>query len=91
MLGLRAHELIGKSCLDLVHPEDKESVMAASASLSATGEVSTLVFRVYRLDGSVAWVEINFKQASEGNDRGQRRNLSACCATSRSASGWKTN
>jgi len=71
VLGLRAPELIGKSCLDLVHPEDKESVMAASASLSAPGEVGTLVFRVYRLDGTVAWVEINFKQASEGNERGQ--------------------
>ncbi len=33
VLGLRAPELIGTSCLDLVHPEDKESVMAASARL----------------------------------------------------------
>jgi diguanylate cyclase (GGDEF)-like protein/PAS domain S-box-containing protein len=71
VLGLRADELIGKSCLDVVHPEDKESVRAASASLSAPGAVGTLVFRVYRLDGTIAWVEINFKQAAESNTPGQ--------------------
>ena len=68
VLGLRAPELIGKSCLDLVHPEDKESVMAASARLIGADAVSTLVFRVYRLDGTVAWVEINFKQAPESGE-----------------------
>jgi len=31
---LRGPELIGTSCLDLVHPDDKESVRAASARLS---------------------------------------------------------
>ena len=61
VLGLRAPELIGKSCLDLVHPEDKESVMAASARLSAPEAVSTLVFRIYRRDGTVAWVEMQLQ------------------------------
>jgi diguanylate cyclase (GGDEF)-like protein/PAS domain S-box-containing protein len=71
VLGLRASELIGTSCLDIVHPEDKQSVLAASKSLSGPEAVGTLVFRVYRLNGSVAWVEINFKQAPEGSEPGQ--------------------
>jgi diguanylate cyclase (GGDEF)-like protein/PAS domain S-box-containing protein len=71
VLGQRASELIGTSCLDIVHPDDKKSVLAASASLSGPEAVGTLVFRVYRLDGTVAWVEINFKQAAEGTEPGQ--------------------
>ena len=35
------------------------------------GAVSTVVFRIYRVDGTLAWVEINFKLASEGNDPAQ--------------------
>jgi diguanylate cyclase (GGDEF)-like protein/PAS domain S-box-containing protein len=67
VLGLRGPELIGKSCLDLVHPDDKESVMAASARLSGPGAVSTLAFRIARLDGTLVWVECNFKLASQGD------------------------
>jgi len=65
MLGVRPQDLVGKSCFDLVHAEDKEGVMAASARLKGSGAVSTVVFRTYRTDGSIVWVESNFKQASE--------------------------
>jgi diguanylate cyclase (GGDEF)-like protein/PAS domain S-box-containing protein len=64
MLGFRAQDLIGKSCLDLVHPDDREGVRAASAQIKPAA-ASTVVFRHYRSDGTVAWVEINFKQVSE--------------------------
>ena len=68
VLGLRAPELIGKSCFDLVHPEDKDSVMAASARLSGPGAVSTVVFRIIRVGGAAVWVEINFKLAAESDE-----------------------
>lgn len=65
MLGVRPHDLVGKSCFDMVHAEDKEGVMTASARLNGSGAVSTAVFRTYRADGAIVWVESNFKQASE--------------------------
>lgn len=68
ILGLRASDLIGKSCFDLVHCDDKERVMAAAAQLSKAGSTNTVAFRIARFDGSIAWVEINFKLASEWND-----------------------
>ena len=67
VLGSRASELIGRSCLDLVHPDDRESVLAASARLSGPGAVSILAFRITRRDGAVVWVECNFKLASQGD------------------------
>ncbi|MGH6641980.1 MAG: diguanylate cyclase [Bradyrhizobium sp.] len=71
MLGVRPHDLVGKSCFDMVHAEDKEGVMAASARLNGSGAVSTAVFRTYRADGSIVWVESNFKQASEHDNPGE--------------------
>ncbi|MBR1228903.1 MULTISPECIES: diguanylate cyclase domain-containing protein [unclassified Bradyrhizobium] len=65
MLGVRPQDLVGKSCFDMVHPEDKQGLMAASARLNGSGAISTAEFRTYRADGSIVWVESNFKQASE--------------------------
>ena len=71
VLGLRAHDLIGKSCFDLVHPEDKGAVKTATARLVGPDSVSTVVFRIGRVDGSLAWVEINFKLASDDDKPAQ--------------------
>ena len=71
VLGLRAQDLIGKSCFDLIHPDDKAAVRTATARLDEPGVVSTVVFRIARIDGSLAWVEINFKLASECDDPAQ--------------------
>jgi diguanylate cyclase (GGDEF)-like protein/PAS domain S-box-containing protein len=65
VLGLRAKDLIGKSCFDMVHPEDRESVRQATIRLNGVDSVSTVVFRHYRADGTLAWVESKFKLASE--------------------------
>jgi diguanylate cyclase (GGDEF)-like protein/PAS domain S-box-containing protein len=65
MLGVRPQDLVGKSCFDMIHAEDKEGVMAASARLNGSGAVSTAEFRTYRADGAIVWLESNFKQASE--------------------------
>jgi diguanylate cyclase (GGDEF)-like protein/PAS domain S-box-containing protein len=68
VLGLRPKDLVGKSCFDLVHPDDRESVKSATARLNGVDSVSTVVFRHYRGDGTLAWVESKFKQASETDD-----------------------
>jgi diguanylate cyclase (GGDEF)-like protein/PAS domain S-box-containing protein len=71
VLGLRAQDLIGTSCFDLIHAEDKPAVRAATARLGEPGAVSTVAFRIARINGSLAWVEINFKLASECDDPAQ--------------------
>ncbi|WP_063800437.1 diguanylate cyclase domain-containing protein [Bradyrhizobium lablabi] len=68
VLGLRAKDLVGKSCFDLVHADDRESVMQATTRLGDIGSVSTVVFRHYRGDGTLAWVESKFKLATETSD-----------------------
>ncbi|WP_225673878.1 diguanylate cyclase [Bradyrhizobium hereditatis] len=68
VLGLQAKDLIGRSCFALVHPEDRESVLQATTRLDDAGSVSTVVFRHYRGDGTLAWVESKFKLASETSD-----------------------
>ena len=68
VLGLRGSDLIGKSCFDLVNSDDKERVLATTAQLSSPDSSCTVAFRIARADGSVAWVEINFKLASERSD-----------------------
>jgi diguanylate cyclase (GGDEF)-like protein/PAS domain S-box-containing protein len=68
VLGLRPKDIVGKSCFDLVHPDDRESVKSATARLNDLDSVSTVVFRHYRGDGTLAWVESKFKLASEPSD-----------------------
>ncbi|WP_398479982.1 PAS domain S-box protein, partial [Tardiphaga sp.] len=61
VLGLDPKDLIGRSCLELVHPDDLAAVRAASARLTDRVTTENVVFRTYRDDKSIAWVEINFK------------------------------
>jgi diguanylate cyclase (GGDEF)-like protein/PAS domain S-box-containing protein len=68
VLGLRPKDLLGKSCFDLVHRDDRESVKSATARLNGVDSVSTVVFRHYRGDGTLAWVESKFKLATEPSD-----------------------
>ena len=68
VLGLRPKDLIGKSCFDLIHPDDRESVKSATTRIKGVDSVSTVVFRHYRGDGTLAWVESKFKLATEPSD-----------------------
>ena len=68
VLGLRPADIVGKSCFDLVHPDDRESVKSATMRLDGVDGVSTVVFRHYRGDGTLAWVESKFKLASEPSE-----------------------
>ena len=81
VLGLRGNDLVGKSCLDLVHPDDRERVLTATAQLDAPDSTNTVAFRISRADGSIAWIEINFKLAAERERAGAgqiRRRVARC-------------
>jgi diguanylate cyclase (GGDEF)-like protein/PAS domain S-box-containing protein len=68
VLGLDPKNLIGKSCFDMVHPDDRKSVHASTTRLVGGNAVSTVAFRTSRADGTQAWVESKFKQASVTDD-----------------------
>jgi diguanylate cyclase (GGDEF)-like protein/PAS domain S-box-containing protein len=69
VLGLNPQDLLGRSCFELVHPEDVATVKAASTQLTDPTASRTVIFRTYRDDRSLAWVEVNFKQATRAVDR----------------------
>ncbi len=69
VLGLRGSDLVGRSCFDLVHVEDRERVLTATAQLGASDSTNTVAFRIARADGSIAWIEINFKLAAERGEQ----------------------
>src|SRR6478609_5187802 len=71
VLGLRPEDLLGKSCFDMIHPEDRETVRSATTRLGGIDTVSTVVFRTWRGDGTLAWVESKFKLAAQPNDPAQ--------------------
>ena len=71
VLGLHPEDLLGKSCFDMIHPEDRESVRSATARLNGIDTVSTVVFRTWRGDGTLAWVESKFKLAALPDDPAQ--------------------
>ncbi len=67
MLGYKAQDLIGRSCFDLVHPDDREIVQDAAARAAGAGRTNTQ-FRTFKADGSIAWLEINFRLGSVGGN-----------------------
>jgi len=66
MLGRDPKQMIGTSCYDYIYPDDIVAVKLADAQLTDTVNARTIVFRVFRADGSLAWVEANFKRAPTG-------------------------
>jgi diguanylate cyclase (GGDEF)-like protein/PAS domain S-box-containing protein len=71
VLGLHPENLLGRSCFDMIHPEDRESVRSATQRLVGIDTVSTVVFRTWRADGTLAWVESKFKLAAQPGDPAQ--------------------
>jgi two-component system sensor histidine kinase/response regulator len=57
LLGYDADELIGLSAIDVVHPDDREQVVAGLYKLAAGEGEPTATYRVRRKDGGIAWVE----------------------------------
>lgn len=57
MLGYKLSDLEGKRFLDLVHPDDQESTLAAIATLAAGQDLVGFVNRYRCEDGSYRWIE----------------------------------
>lgn len=58
LLGYYPHELIGKSALDIVHPDDIEKVVRATQKISSGDYVNNgIPYRVKTADGHYKWLE----------------------------------
>ncbi len=69
-LGYARHHLIGRSVLDVFHPEDRPSLKRQMrALLTNPGETAIWQFRKIKRDGTVIWVEelARTTQDAEGN------------------------
>lgn len=56
-LGYEADELLGRSYIDLVHPEDREATAFATATLAEGGTVIDFANRYRHRDGSWRWLQ----------------------------------
>lgn len=68
VLGQRPEDLLGKSCFDMIHPDDQEGIHTATAQLNGVDRVGTVMFRTWRADGTLVWVESKFKLAALPDD-----------------------
>ena len=58
MLGYAPGDLVGTSIFEFCHPEDLESVRAATARLAGHQHTETMTFRARRRDGQYVWIEM---------------------------------
>jgi PAS domain S-box-containing protein len=57
VLGYDPQELVGRNCLDLIHPEDRDHSRRALAEVLATPGPLQWDARILNKDGNYAWVE----------------------------------
>ena len=57
LLGMDVESLVGRNGLELIHPDDRERVFTAFASITGFGETVRCEFRVVADDGVIHWVE----------------------------------
>ncbi|SDK10574.1 PAS domain S-box-containing protein [Bradyrhizobium sp. Rc2d] len=68
VLGMAENAFLGRSCLEVVHDDDRDKVVAASRDLKHAAAYSSVRFRVRRDDGATAWLEAHFKLAEQSVD-----------------------
>ena len=57
LLGYEPGELLGRSVLGLIHPDDREAVRGMHGTSPGPPEVGTVEYRIGRKDGSYVWFE----------------------------------
>lgn len=67
MLGWLPEQLIGTCAFDRMYPDDVVAVRRAEAQTTAADPARTVAFRMFRADGSIAWLEAHFRFAPFSN------------------------
>ncbi|HTQ28219.1 MAG TPA: PAS domain S-box protein, partial [Puia sp.] len=70
VLGYEVDEVIGRSILDYVHPDDRHKFMPQAAQQASLHENETLIvrYRIYKRDGSYIWLETIIKPIVDRNE-----------------------
>jgi len=61
----RAEDLLGRSCFEYVHPEDRDRVAATFAEAITTGEARSAEFRYFHPQKGYIWVESSGRLAAD--------------------------
>ena len=62
-LGMTEDMVVGRSCLDLVHPDDRAMVARSGDFFGEGSRPRSISFRGHKPDGAVVWLESNFRPA----------------------------
>lgn len=57
ILGYEPEEIIGRSSIELVHPDDRPKIMEETYPKTLRGEPATVEYRIRRKDGTMIWLE----------------------------------
>ena len=71
LLGSPQETFVGRSCIELMHEDDRQAVLAATSGIVHTSVARSVRFRARAKDGDFIWLEARFKMAdgSLGGDR----------------------
>lgn len=67
VLGTSEDAFLGRSCLEVVHDDDRDRVVTASKELKDAAASPSVRFRMRRETGSIAWLEAHFKLAERSS------------------------
>ena len=74
VLGYAPEQLAGQNAFDLIHPDDRETMLAGFMKVvQKPREVATTQLRVRHKDGSWRWIEGTAQNSVERTKRGSRR------------------
>lgn len=61
VLGFTAEEMVGRTYLDMLYPDDIPALRAMGRQLAQCREALRAEFRMERADGTIVWLEANFR------------------------------
>lgn len=65
VLGTDENAFLGRNCLEMVHEDDRNKIVAASRRLREAGVCPSVQFRMRRADGDAIWLECRFRVAEQ--------------------------
>lgn len=71
VLGITPDQMLGRNCLDIVHPDDTEAVRHYGTRLGQNGAGRRVEFRTTRADGTLIWLEAHFRVVADGQGSGR--------------------
>ncbi|WP_022722425.1 GGDEF domain-containing protein [Rhodopseudomonas sp. B29] len=71
VLGITPDEMLGRNCLEIVHPDDIEAVRHYGTRLGQNGAGRRVEFRTTHADGTLIWLEAHFRIVADAQGSGR--------------------